>query len=129
MQHEPCCLLSYAKVAGDLARANAVLAIADQPNRGEPFIESNRRILEDGSDFGAELTLIDMTGLTRPDAPRFEQRNILASARRTGDLAVWPAHRNRRTHAIVGIRKKADRFVKRSRYVRVHALNIAQEAQ
>jgi hypothetical protein len=120
MQQEPTRLLCDAQVAGDLTRANAVLAIGDQPDRGEPLVQPDGRILEDGSDLGAEL-LLRMFGLALPDAAGRQQGDFRAPARRASNLAVRPAHRNCRAQAIVRIREVGDRFVKRGRDVRVHA--------
>ena len=128
MQHEPRGLLSDPQIAGDLAGANSVLAIRDQPDRREPFIESDRRILEDGPDLCAEL-LEGMLGSALPDAPRGQKDHVHAAAGRAGDLAVRPAHRNRRAQAVVGIREICNRFVKRGRDIRVHDQRIAHDGR
>jgi len=128
MEHEPRGFLSDAQIAGDLARANAVLAICDQPNRREPFIQPDRRVLEDRSDFGAEL-LLRMLGLALPNLTRRQQGNFRAPASRARDWTVRPAHRNRRAHAVIGIREVGDRFMKRVWDVSVHAQRVAQDGR
>jgi hypothetical protein len=125
VEHEPCALLSDAQGARHFARANTILAVGNQPDRGEPFIQPDRRILKDGSDLGAEL-LLRMFGLALPDAAGRQQSHFRAPASRAGDRAIRPAHRNRRAHAIIRIREVSDRFVKRVRNVSVHAQRIAQ---
>jgi hypothetical protein len=124
VEHEPCAFLRNTQIAGDLAGANAILAVGDQPDRREPFVETDRRVLKDGADLGAEL-LLRVLGLALPNAARGEQGHLRATARRTSHT-VRPAQRNRRAHAVIGIREISDRFVKRGRYIRVHALKIAQ---
>jgi hypothetical protein len=126
VKHEPACLLSDAQIASDLARANAVLAVGNQPDRREPFIQTDRRVLEDGPDFGAEL-LLRMFGLALPDTARGKQGHFRASARRASH-SIRPAQRNRRAQAVVGIREISDRFVERGRDIRVHPLKIARRA-
>jgi len=123
VKHEPCGLLSNAKVTGKLAGAYTILAITDQPNRGEPLIKADRRIFKDGSDLGAKL-LFGVLGLALPYLTSSQQRDFSASAR-GASYAVGPAERYGRPYAVGRIREVANRFVKRGRYVRVHAQNIA----
>ena len=67
MQHEPCRLLSDFEIAHDLVGANAVLAVHDQPNRGEPFIERDGRIFKHALGLHAEL-LVAILRHALPDA-------------------------------------------------------------
>jgi hypothetical protein len=55
MQHEPCTLLSDAKVTGDLVAADAVLAVDQHPHGWKPLRERNRAVLEDRTNLDGEL--------------------------------------------------------------------------
>lgn len=69
MEHEPSGLLSDAKLAGDLIRANPVLIVGNHPHCCEPFIKADGAIFHDGSDFDGEL-------LSRVLATAFEQAGV-----------------------------------------------------
>src|SRR5436190_3440217 len=55
LQHEPSGLLSDTKTTVKLIRANPVLAVSSQPHCRKPFIQTDRRILEDRSDLYRKL--------------------------------------------------------------------------
>ena len=55
MQDEPCRLLSDPDGLGDFVGTDAVLAVDQHPERGEPFVQFDRGILKDGSQFYGEL--------------------------------------------------------------------------
>jgi hypothetical protein len=55
MRHEPRRLLRDADAARNLARADAVLAVHEQPKRSEPLVEAERGILENRSGLQREL--------------------------------------------------------------------------
>src|ERR1035441_5343126 len=57
VQHEPSRLLSDAHVLGDLATADAVLAIQDHPHGCEPLVQGDGGIFHHGSDFDGKLAL------------------------------------------------------------------------
>lgn len=57
LEHEPGGLLGHVKVPCQFVATDTVLAISEQPQRGEPLIESDCGILEDGSDLERELRL------------------------------------------------------------------------
>jgi hypothetical protein len=81
MEHKPCGFLRDTQVACYLVAAHAILAIHNQPSRREPFVEADRRILEDGSNLHAELAL-GMFALALPDASPGEKADFGAAARR-----------------------------------------------
>ena len=56
MQHEPSGLLGYSQCAVNLVRTNTVLAIAEHPYSGKPFLQTERRIFKNGSYFDGELS-------------------------------------------------------------------------
>ena len=55
MQHEPGGLLSHTDSAVQFVGADAVLRAGKQPERDEPLVKPERRILEDGPDLDREL--------------------------------------------------------------------------
>ena len=87
VHHEPRGLLGDFESLPDLVGANAVLAVRHHPHGAEPFIQTNRRILEDRTDLNGEL-LLAVPAL--PDQPRSEVGSFLAGAARADGLTVGP---------------------------------------
>src|SRR5450631_123937 len=85
MQHEPCAFLSDAKSTGNFAGTNSIPAIADDPESAHPFIQTERGILKDCSDFERELLL---ASLAEPDSPCADKRVFLRSAARARNHAI-----------------------------------------
>jgi hypothetical protein len=84
MKHEPRGFLSNANGAVNLPRANPILAIRDKPHSGEPLIQSERRILEDGSGFNRELAPV-VALVALPTVVFLLEGHVVASATRTDD--------------------------------------------
>jgi hypothetical protein len=123
VQHEPRGFLSHAKIAGKLARANAVLR--NQPRCGQPFFQSKGTILEDRSDFDGEL-LTAVFAVPNP-ARQNKVANVFRAAMRAVD-AARPTHRNHKVVAVFHVAKIANRACKCLRNVievcRFHAVNL-----
>src|SRR5437660_3234453 len=85
LKHEPSRLLSDAERASEFMRTDPILAVHKQPKCSHPFIESERRILKDGSHFERELLL---ASITKPQAPRLDERVLFRPATRTANLAI-----------------------------------------
>ncbi len=118
MEHEPCRLLSNVQVTRNFVRTDSVLAVCNHPHRHEPLVETDRAILEDGSDLDTELpTRVNLSAL--PHAASSEP-DILASASRTGYTAR-PSSHNQVIEAVVGIREIDDCFLKGGRF-RIHVV-------
>jgi hypothetical protein len=81
VQHEPRGLLGDANRAVDLPRANAVLAVGDQPQNGQPLVQTERRVLKDRPGLERELPL-GMTGFALPSLARRIEVNGLRTAGR-----------------------------------------------
>ena len=111
LQHEPCSLLRDANRTMDFIATDSILRARNQPDRRQPLIQTERRILENRSDFGRELPLL-VGALTLPFLLLRQKGHVIASARRT-DNAVRPAARSQVAQAIVRIREVKDRFCKR----------------
>jgi hypothetical protein len=105
VEHEPCRLLSDSKRTGDLAGANAVLAIAEHPESTHPLIETQRRILEDSADLKRELLL---ASLAEPHTPSGDEGMLLRPAPRAGNYTVRPAKVKRVLEATVRIAEVDD---------------------
>src|SRR5437879_2745692 len=97
-------------MSADFVRANSVFAIDDHPHSGQPLIQTKRRILEYGSDFGAELALL-VRALTLPFLLLGKERHVIASARRT-DNAIRPTTGDKVAQAVVRVREIDNRFLK-----------------
>src|SRR6185437_10743115 len=55
LKHEPCTLLSDAQIASNLVRANAVLAVHQEPQGAHPLAQVNRAVLKNGALLHTEL--------------------------------------------------------------------------
>lgn len=125
VNHEPSGLLRDADSAVDFVRTDAVLAVRHHPNCHEPLVQTEGRVLEDGSDLDAELTA-RVCALTLPLALIRQKGNVRASARRADD-AVRPAAGNQVVKAVIRIREEYDCLLERLRggLLRHHAEILA----
>lgn len=115
MKHKPCRLLGNAHIAGDLVRANTVLAVCEHPRSGEPLVQRDRAILKNRTDLNGELAFRVMAPAL-PSAPIRVEADLLRSATGTGH-AVRPTADSEVIDAVVGIREVDDRFLKALRLV------------
>ena len=78
MHHKPCALLGDVQVSSNLVGANTVLAIADQPDSGQPLGHRQGRVLEYRSDLNAKLTAgMLLAALPAPREVGFSEESIL----------------------------------------------------
>lgn len=77
MIHEPRGLLGYIDDPSDLIRADAVLAVGNEPHRTEPLLERDRAVFEDRTDLDGELFPAFEAG---PHHPRLDKRQALVAA-------------------------------------------------
>src|SRR5882724_6291169 len=106
MQHEPRRLLSNFQIAGNLITGDAILAVHYQPDRHEPLVEGNGRLLEDGSSLHRKLFA---ASTAFPDAPSPEEANILTLAVGAND-ALHPSQRGHKLNAYINIGEVPDDF-------------------
>src|SRR5260370_409729 len=111
MQHEPCRFLSHTNGASDFVRTDSVLAVGNHPNRDKPFVETDWRILKNGSDFHAELPMM-VDALALPLALILKEHNIIAPASWAGHDAGRPAKPNHEVQIVVGIGEVDDGLLK-----------------
>jgi len=88
VKEKPCRFLSDAESAMDFHAADAVLAVDNHPVRHQPFVESQRRILEDCSNFDGELL---PTALAEPNPSGANESKLVRTASWALDFAVNPA--------------------------------------
>lgn len=105
VQHEPCGFLGNAQVAGDFVAADAVLAVHEQPHRGQPLGERNRAILENAADLDGELF---PAVFALPDPAGLHERAINRFAVRAAD-AIRPAEGRDELSRHVHVREIGDR--------------------
>src|SRR5437660_6363395 len=86
VKHEPRSFLRDFQCSTNFIGTDAVFAVRKQPHCGEPFIETNCRILEDRADLNAELFAAFKA---RPYQASLEKRKVLGLAARTF-WAFWP---------------------------------------
>ena len=109
MEHEPAGFLRDTKRPRQLVRADAVLAVGQHPERGEPLVEPDGAVLENRAELHRELSPT-LTAL--PDAAGLEKAGVARFARRTG-RPFRPAQRGQKGQAGVGVREVADRLSQR----------------
>src|SRR5439155_26047610 len=80
MQHEPSGFLGHSQIAGNFVATDSVLAVGEHPRSSEPLVQSNRRILKDGSDLDGELALC-MMAAALPQATVWIELYLLRVAR------------------------------------------------
>jgi hypothetical protein len=121
MEHEPCRLLRDADVPRNLARADTVLAVDEQPERGQPLVQAERRILKDRPGLQRELWA-GMLHVALPAAHAGEPDHMLGATDRTRHLAVRPAEFREKLAAVLEISEVEDGVLERLRQRRLHAL-------
>src|SRR5277367_4219911 len=89
MQDEPGGLLSDSSILGKLVTADSVLAIYEQPDRHQPFVQPNGRIFENGSDLDGKFTSLMMTTALPCAARWIESADFYRSAN-WADRAIRP---------------------------------------
>jgi hypothetical protein len=119
--HEPCGLLRHAEGAVDFVGTHAVLAVDDHPHRGEPLIQANRGILEDGPRLQGELPQRMLFAALPAIILRLKD-DVLTSAARACD-AIRPATGHEIVAAVIGIGEVENGSLKSGRF---HELSIAR---
>src|SRR2546427_11462186 len=109
MQHEPSGLLRQSQIAGNFIATDSVLAIGEHPCSSEPLVQSDRRILIDGSDFDGELALWVMAAAL-PQAAIWIELYLFGTAGRADD-AFGPASHSKVVNAVIGIREVKNGFL------------------
>lgn len=117
MVHEPCGLLRDSETARNFVTADSVLAIGDQPHCSEPLIETDWRVLEDGSDLERELCAL-VFRVAFPQPRSLKIRDMIRVAGWATDLTVWPAHRDHEVFAVVPVREVLNRLLECARIFR-----------
>jgi hypothetical protein len=111
-------LLSYSKFPRNLVAGHAVLAVAEHPQSNEPFIQRERRILEETVYLDAELLAARIALPTLLSGkPVVFTVTLFNSALRANGLAVRPAERGNRINANLLIRVVPNRFRQRLGYI------------
>jgi hypothetical protein len=121
MRHEPSGLLGHAKIAGQFAGAYAILAIHDQPKRGKPLVQAERRFLENRASLEREGWLL-VSGVALPYAGLGKVGYFLRSASWAGHFAIGPAKLYHELVAVLVVAEVDDCLLK-CLYA-VHAVNI-----
>jgi hypothetical protein len=93
VKHEPSRLLGNADGAGQFVGADAVLGIGDHPDGGEPFVQGDRRVLEDGSDLHRKLAL-GVLVLALPEATSRDVAHVVPATGGALNYAIGPAERH-----------------------------------
>lgn len=119
----PCALLRDASRAGDLVTANPVLAVAEHPKRSEPYIQSQRRILENRSHLHGKL----LSARIALPPLLIVQPVVLAVRRvalRAGDPSIRPAESRYSVDAGLRIFVMADGLSERARYLHTNTVYL-----
>lgn len=108
VEHEPRALLSDPKRAVDLVRADTVLRIDDDPDRGQPLIKADGRVFHDCAYLNAEL-LFARFALPNPAGRKVG--DFLSFAVGAG-YTVRPSEFREKGYAISRVREVKDRLLK-----------------
>jgi hypothetical protein len=108
MEHEPRRLLSQSEITGDLATANTIPAVGNQPHGGKPLVETDGRFIQYRSNLNGEL--FPARGrFALPDTAGLEEHRFLGPA--VGALrSVRPTLRREVPERVVGISEVNNRF-------------------
>lgn len=112
IQHEPRRLLRHAKSAVKFPRRNTILAVQQHPDRWQPLLQRDRRVLKDRADLEGEARF-GVRGVALPNPVFGEIANLLGITDRTFHFAVRPAQRNHEIVTMLIVRKVLNRIVKR----------------
>jgi hypothetical protein len=110
VKHEPCSLLCDLQISCDFIGTDSVFAIGNQPDGGKPLVQTERRILEDGSDLDRELSF-RMFALALPQSAAWQKVDFRGPAAWTG-YTTRPSSLCNIIQAVVGIREVQDCFLK-----------------
>ena len=114
MIHEPSGFLGHADGAVDFVGRYAVFAVHNLPHGHQPFVDTQRGILKDGSGLGGELAGV-VAGAALPAVVLFQKRDALAATARAFN-AIGPAARYQVLAAISWIREVYDGLLKGIEY-------------
>ena len=129
VKQKPSSLLGDAKRTMQLVGRNAVLRVRNQPERAEPFVQTNRRIFHDGANLDREL-LIGRAMFALPNPARGNKRNLFVMAARASYNAVRPADADHKFQRPVFVREIANSSVqclrKNDLFLGFHSANIPE---
>lgn len=89
VEHKPCRFLGDSNRTVQFVGANAVLAVADHPDRRHPLVQTDRGVLKDRSDLDGELFL---AALTEPNLASAHKRIGVRLTARARNFVIRPAH-------------------------------------
>jgi hypothetical protein len=112
MQHEPCGLLSNFDPPRQFVTADAVLAVANHPERRHPLVHAQRRILENRSHLQGELLF---AAVAEPNAAGLDEGMLFGTATGAVDPGVGPAKLDGVAKSPLGIGEVNDGLLKRFR--------------
>ena len=108
VEHEPCGLLSDVQRAAEFVAADAVLAVGEQPECGQPLLKRQRRVLEHGSDLQGELGA-GVIAVALPDSRVRQVGHAVGPAARALDDTIGPADGEDRRVAVGVVREVQNR--------------------
>ena len=100
--------LGHAKRPVQLVRTDPVLRVGDAPDRDEPLVEPEGRVLKDRADLVAENMFAAFVAAQQ--LPRLNLTDPLALAMRANDRPAGPFDLNHQLVALVDVREVADGF-------------------
>ena len=128
MQHEPSGLLRNANRTAQLVRTDSVFRIGNQPKGGQPLIQRDRRILQNGSDLDGKLLLFVLR-LAFPNLARGQKENVFGTTAGAFDNAIRPTNRLQKIERMIVVGKILNCIVERLRerdLFRIHATTLTE---
>ena len=108
-EHEPRGFLGHTERTAKLVAADAVLAVGEQPQGGQPLLKAHGGILEDGAHLERELRP-RMLLVALVAALLRQVGHAFRAAVRAHDRAIGPPDRLHRLAAVLVVREETNRF-------------------
>ena len=126
MQHEPRGFLGHAERPVQLVGRDPVLAVGEQPDRGQPLAQRDRAVFHDRADLDTELPP-GMFGFALPALLLGEIVDLGIPAGRAGD-ALRPALGDQVVDTALLVTEKGDGLLEGARLLLCHAESVANTA-
>src|SRR5579875_1345158 len=124
LEHEPRGFLSNAQILRQLVRADAILAVGQQPDGRKPLFETDRGVFEDSADLNRELAALVLTAAF-PAALICQEVHLVATAQWAFNDAVRPTQAGHKLKTYVWVLEIAYRVQQRAGQMCFHASNLA----
>ena len=125
VQHKPRSFLADSERSVNLPRRDAVLGVGDEPHCRKPLVETERRVLKDGSNLDGELPS-RMMGGALPALMIGKETYTGTPACRALNYAIRPALFGQISGAVFEVRKVLDGLLKSADWLVFHVFSVSK---